>query len=193
MSTIHCYQLPPPLHGPPPPTRSPPLHGLLPPKPCTRTWFVLILEYDVAKLNERHPKGFRYNAELCLLTESRPSYKGRYKGYRLVYQQILIASLLHPKILGDLLKNATSRNYQITIKRLFSCAEELVQKIIIKSSVARHYGCKRARHCGLIANGRSEVNRDFSCGRNTNYCYAAIRAIEVICPQGALQSSYGVW
>ena len=35
-------------------------------------------------------------------------------------------------------------------KRLF--AKELVQKrAITKSSVAKHYGCKCARHCGLIA------------------------------------------
>ena len=39
-------------------------------------------------------------------------------------------------------------------------------------SVAKHYGCKRARHCGLIANGRSQANRDFSCVRNTNCCFA---------------------
>ena len=38
----------------------------------------------------------------------------------------------------------------------------------MKSSVAKHYGCKRARHCGLIANGRSQANRASSCAkRNT--------------------------
>ena len=35
---------------------------------------------------------------------------------------------------------------------------------------SKHFRCKHARHCGLIANGRSQVNRDFSCIRNMNCC-----------------------
>ena len=31
----------------------------------------------------------------------------------------------------------------------------------MKASVAKQYGCKRARHCGLMANGRCQVYRDF--------------------------------
>ena len=31
-------------------------------------------------------------------------------------------------------------------------------RVNMKSSVAKHYGYKRARHCGLIANGRSQAN-----------------------------------
>ena len=45
-----------------------------------------------------------------------------------------------------------------------TCAE----CVIMKSRVAKHYGCKHARHCGLIANGHSEENQDFSCVRNRN-------------------------
>ena len=32
-------------------------------------------------------------------------------------------------------------------------------------------GCNCVRHCGLIANGRSQENRDFSCVRNMNWCF----------------------
>ena len=35
---------------------------------------------------------------------------------------------------------------------------------------------KRARHCGLTANGRSQANRGFSCVRNVNYCFARCAA-----------------
>ena len=35
------------------------------------------------------------------------------------------------------------------------------ERVIMKSSVAKHYGCKRERQCGLIANGRTQANRDF--------------------------------
>ena len=42
----------------------------------------------------------------------------------------------------------------------------------MKPSVAKHYGCKRARYCGLIANGRDQANRDFVCVRNMNCCFA---------------------
>ena len=41
--------------------------------------------------------------------------------------------------------------------------------IILKSSVAKHYGCKRTRQCGLIASRHSQVNRDFSYVRYTMY------------------------
>ena len=44
--------------------------------------------------------------------------------------------------------------------------------ILMKSSATKHYGCKRARQCGLIANGRSQAYRDFSCARNINCCFA---------------------
>ena len=44
----------------------------------------------------------------------------------------------------------------------------------MKASVAKHYGCKRAKHRGLIANGRSQANRNFSCVRNMNCCVARL-------------------
>ena len=46
------------------------------------------------------------------------------------------------------------------------------ERVIMKSSVAKHYGYKPARHCGLIANRRSQANRDFSGVRNMNCCFA---------------------
>ena len=42
----------------------------------------------------------------------------------------------------------------------------------MKSNVATYYGCKRARHGGVIANGHSQANRDYSCVRNMNCCFA---------------------
>ena len=36
----------------------------------------------------------------------------------------------------------------------------------------RVYGCMCMRHCGLIGNGCSQVNQDFSCVRNMNCCSA---------------------
>ena len=46
----------------------------------------------------------------------------------------------------------------------------------MNSSDAKHYGCKYVRHCGLIASGRSQVNRDFSCVRNVNCCFVRCAA-----------------
>ena len=37
------------------------------------------------------------------------------------------------------------------------------QRVVMKSSVAKHYGCTRVKQCGLIANGRSQAYGDFSC------------------------------
>ena len=54
-----------------------------------------------------------------------------------------------------------------------TCAE----RVIMKSSIAKHYGCKCAGHCGLIANGCSQANRDFSRVRNINCCFARCAAI----------------
>ena len=70
-----------------------------------------------------------------------------------------------PTICGKLHKNSISRNYKITNKRLLVGMKVLMQK----SSVAKHYGCKCMRHCGLIANGHGQADRDFSCVRNTVY------------------------
>ena len=47
----------------------------------------------------------------------------------------------------------------------------------MKSSVAKHDGCKRARHCGPIANGRNRANRDFSCVRNCWFAYCSGQAL----------------
>ena len=51
------------------------------------------------------------------------------------------------------------------------------ERLIMKLSVAKHYGWKGARHCGLIADGRSQANRDVSCVRNMNCCVAHCAAI----------------
>ena len=64
------------------------------------------------------------------------------------------------------------------------------ERVIMKSSVAKHYSCKRARHCGLIANGRSQANRDSSCVRNLNCCSARCAATNLLgeLPDGDLHS-----
>ena len=51
--------------------------------------------------------------------------------------------------------------------------EELV---IMKSNVAKHYGCKRVRPCGLIANGRSQANRDFFLCRKYELLLRSLRS-----------------
>ena len=38
------------------------------------------------------------------------------------------------------------------------------------------YGYKRARHCGITANGRNQANGDFSWVRNVNWCFARCAA-----------------
>ena len=56
---------------------------------------------------------------------------------------------------------------------------------VMKSSVAKHYGCNHARHCGPIANGRSQANQNFSDNfsaykqglRNMNCCFARYATI----------------
>ena len=50
------------------------------------------------------------------------------------------------------------------------------ERVIMNSSVAKHYGCKRGSRWSLIANGRSQPNRDFSCARNMNCCSARCAA-----------------
>ena len=46
------------------------------------------------------------------------------------------------------------------------CERTRAERVIVKSSVAQHYGCKGARHCDLIANGRSQANRDSFVGHS---------------------------
>ena len=87
----------------------------------------------------------------------------------LVYQQTVIAALA-PKMFGRLSKNTIPRNYEFTNKRLLSCAKER----LMKSGVAKHYGCKRVRYYGLIANGRSQANLAFFCVRNVNCCFGRV-------------------
>ena len=68
-----------------------------------------------------------------------------------------------PKISsGKLAKNTVSRKYKITNKRHLVCTKELVRNASLWSQVSQSIkGCKRARHCGLIANRRSQADRDF--------------------------------
>ena len=66
---------------------------------------------------------------------------------KVIYHQIVIAVFLLPKVLvsfpGILFPDVCAR-------------------VIIESSVAKHYGCKGAGHCGLSANELSRATRDFS-------------------------------
>ena len=81
------------------------------------------------------------------------------------HQQLVIAVLLHPnffQVFYELPKKTISRNYKITSKRLLSCAKELVQNVPLGSRVSQSIMVASA-HCGLIPNGRSRANGDFSC------------------------------
>ena len=49
------------------------------------------------------------------------------------------------------------------IRFFFRARKNSPERIVTKSSVAKHYGFKRVKQCGLIANGHSQANRDFSC------------------------------
>ena len=55
--------------------------------------------------------------------------------------------------------------------RLLLCEKKLVQNMLTWS-VAKHYGCKCTRHCGLIAKGCSQANHGFPCVRKMNCCSA---------------------
>ena len=60
----------------------------------------------------------------------------------------------------------------------------------MKSSVAKHYGCQRARNCGQIANGRSKANR--SSVRNLKCCFARHAAnIAPRMQRGTINVSFG--
>ena len=78
------------------------------------------------------------------------------------------------KFFCKLPKKTISRNCEITKSTGFFYAwtNSFRTYVIMNSSVAKHYGCKRTMHCGLIANGRSQANRDFSCVRNMKCCCA---------------------
>ena len=91
----------------------------------------------------------------------------------------MIAALLYPKFLASFLRILFPElQYKIVNKRLLSCAKELTAEcVIMKSSVAKHYCCKCTRHCGLIANGRSQVNQNFSCVRNMNCCFCSLHSL----------------
>ena len=42
------------------------------------------------------------------------------------------------------------------------CFTHCAERVVMKSSVTKYYGCKRVTQCGLIANGCSQVCQDFS-------------------------------
>ena len=46
------------------------------------------------------------------------------------------------------------------------------ERVIRKSRVAKHYGCKCATHCGLIANGRSRSTKSSACADVLPRCWA---------------------
>ena len=95
-------------------------------------------------------------------------------------------AVVAPKICGTLLKNTISRNHKIVNKRLQFCAWKNVSSW--SSSVTKHYGCKHARHCGLITNWHSQANQDFSCVRNMNCCAAS----EVVIFGWSLLGKWGI-
>ena len=99
--------------------------------------------------------------------------------------ELLISALFHPTSLlvsyprryyfGKLLK------FQITAF-FHCCFARCAERVVVNSCVAKHYGCKRARHRGLIANGRSQANPDNSCVRNMNGCFARFAHCATIIP-----------
>ena len=71
--------------------------------------------------------------------------------------------------------------------KIFGAKNTRAECAIMKSSVAKDSGGTCARHCGLIGNGRSQVNRDCSCVRNMDCCFACSAAASytlVVKPKG---------
>ena len=97
----------------------------------------------------------------------------------LVYQQICSdCRAFAPNFFEKLPKNIISRNYiKLRIRGSPAPKNSCHYEVNMNSSVAKHYGCKRARHCGLIGNGHSQANRDFPCARHMNRCFARYTAI----------------
>ena len=91
------------------------------------------------------------------------------------------SALLHQKFLVSCSKNTISRNYEITNNEV--------------PSDAKHYGCKNARHCDLIGNGRSQANREFACvPRNVHCCFARCTAITDYTSKNApIVVKHGLW
>ena len=87
---------------------------------------------------------------------------------KLVYQQIVNAALLHPEVLVSFPRLPFPETIKWRIRGLCRAQNSRAERVIMKSSVAKHYGCKQAKNCGLIANGRSQANREFSCVWKTN-------------------------
>ena len=86
-------------------------------------------------------------------------HNGKLNSATLGYQQIVIAALLHLNCLKSFLRIPFPKaSYTIENMRHERTSAECV---IMKSRVAKHYGCKHARHCGLIANGCSQANHSY--------------------------------
>ena len=88
----------------------------------------------------------------------------------------MIAALLHPKGFVSFPRIPFPETIKLRIRGFFRARMNSCGTCIMKPSVAKHYGCKRARHCGLIANDGCQANRDFSCIRNMNCCFARFAA-----------------
>ena len=86
----------------------------------------------------------------------------------LVYQPIGIATLLHPRFLVSFPRISFPETINCD-RRLQLCAKE---RCHYEDECRKALLLKRARHCGLTANGRSQANRGFSCVRNVNCCFS---------------------
>ena len=65
-----------------------------------------------------------------------------------------------PKLFGWISLIEFPETLELRIKGFFRARKNSCRTP--SQSVAKHYGCKRARNCGLIENGRSQANRDLS-------------------------------
>ena len=81
----------------------------------------------------------------------------------LVYQQIMTTALLHPNCLVSFPKIPFPETKKLRTRGAFYVRKNTCRTSHCESSDARHYGWERGRHFGPIANGRSQVNRDFPC------------------------------
>ena len=70
----------------------------------------------------------------------------------------MAAAVLHPTFFVSFPRMSFPETTKPENKRLLSCAKRTrTKRVIMKASVARHFG--------LIANGHSQANRDFSLVR----------------------------
>ena len=152
--------LPPPSHQPPPPPPRPsPLpssfHMSSEGSGCVCVFFFTLRTFC---------SNFQHRTNLSPVCSQESN-----KISKLLVQYINRCSLLRfcAHIFGKLSKNTICETIKLRITG-FS------ERVIMKSSVAKLLGCKQARNCGQITNGRSQAHRECSCVRKMNRCSSPV-------------------